>query len=280
MEPLALERWTQDTFSIMIPTYHHHTTHTNPERAPTTMEHEAPSSPPQEQEQQQQQHPPPATAMEDGELPTDAAAAAWAPVVPVDMDFGQPPGPVLRPYLQAIDPFRHRRRHRQQHKGGGGGGGGGGCSPNFLKAVHFAPDGTCLLTTSDDAVVRIFELPHHLIYGEGAASVATAASGGDAGGGDGWAPCLACDEGESIYDVAWYPLMYVPRLWAWQSVDEHAHIHGTYRTHLINNNNTKHHACTGTRARTRPRRSSPPPRGSTPSTSGTPTRARSGAWRL
>lgn len=152
--------------------------------------------------------------MKDAEVPIEVAPPTWAPIVPLEMDFG---GTLPRPYLQAIDPFRRRHRPQQQQgKGGGGGGGGGsGCSPNFLKAVRFAPDGSCVLATSDDAVVRVFELPHHLIYGDDAASAAVGSKDGVGGGGaggedrEGWAPCLVCEEGESIYDVAWYPLMYV-----------------------------------------------------------------------
>lgn len=30
---------------------------------------------------------------------------------------------------------------------------------NFVKGASFSPDGTCLLTSSDDTVLRVFEVP-------------------------------------------------------------------------------------------------------------------------
>lgn len=99
--------------------------------------------------------------------PAPEEAAAWASPIPVDMDFTSS---CLQPYIQAIQAFRQRRilpggstpKQQQQqqqrpslHRR---------FFPNFLKAVRFAPDGSCLLSTSDDAVVRLFDLPHHLIY--------------------------------------------------------------------------------------------------------------------
>jgi WD40 repeat protein len=35
---------------------------------------------------------------------------------------------------------------------------------NFTKGVRWSPDGTCLLTCSDDNVLHVFETPRHLIY--------------------------------------------------------------------------------------------------------------------
>lgn len=36
---------------------------------------------------------------------------------------------------------------------------------NFLKGASFSPDGTCLLTASDDTVLRVFEVPDHALRG-------------------------------------------------------------------------------------------------------------------
>lgn len=36
-------------------------------------------------------------------------------------------------------------------------------SNNFLKGARFSPDGTCLLTSSDDTVLRIFEVPSQVL---------------------------------------------------------------------------------------------------------------------
>lgn len=36
---------------------------------------------------------------------------------------------------------------------------------NFLKGASFSPDGTCLLTSSDDTVLRVFEVPDHALHG-------------------------------------------------------------------------------------------------------------------
>jgi WD40 repeat protein len=155
----------------------------------------------------------------------------WAPI-PADMDFDTSPLPP--PCMEAIDAFKRRRAlplSTTTTSASADGSSSSGskrppsrahrrCSPNFLKAVRFAPDGSCLLTASDDAVVRVFELPHHLIYEGLPDPVAAADDGGDEAGGSSkgeWAHCLACDEGESIYDVAWYPLMYV-RAWTTQCV--------------------------------------------------------------
>lgn len=36
---------------------------------------------------------------------------------------------------------------------------------NFLKGASFSPDGTCLLTSSDDTVLRVFEVPNRVLRG-------------------------------------------------------------------------------------------------------------------
>ncbi|KAJ3030423.1 Telomerase Cajal body protein 1 [Rhizophlyctis rosea] len=60
---------------------------------------------------------------------------------------------------------------------------------NFFKGCEWSPDGTCLLTSSNDDTLRIFEVPHL------DAAEAT------------FSPVLTIPEGEPIYDFAWFPLM-------------------------------------------------------------------------
>uniref|UniRef100_A0A8C5P9H5 Telomerase Cajal body protein 1 n=1 Tax=Leptobrachium leishanense TaxID=445787 RepID=A0A8C5P9H5_9ANUR len=66
---------------------------------------------------------------------------------------------------------------------------------NFLKGCKWAPDGSCLMTNSEDHVLRIFNLPPELYSGEwqrycnGARAV------------------LRMAEGDTIYDYCWYPAM-------------------------------------------------------------------------
>ncbi|KAE8620487.1 hypothetical protein XENTR_v10010274 [Xenopus tropicalis] len=65
---------------------------------------------------------------------------------------------------------------------------------NFLKGCKWAPDGTCLLTNSDDNILRIYNLPSELYT-------------------DNWEiaeemlPVLRMAEGDTIYDYCWYPNM-------------------------------------------------------------------------
>ncbi|CAM9672719.1 unnamed protein product [Scytosiphon promiscuus] len=82
---------------------------------------------------------------------------------------------------------------------------------NFVKGASFSPDGTCLLTSSDDAVLRVFEVPGHALRGDkqerdsGSVDGTTNPANGDAA--EEWSPCLYSVEGETIYDFAWYPHM-------------------------------------------------------------------------
>ena len=62
-------------------------------------------------------------------------------------------------------------------------------SSNFLKSAKWSPDGTCLLTTSEDCIARLLELPPSL---DAPISLRCA---------------VRAHEGETIYDSAWYPLM-------------------------------------------------------------------------
>ncbi|CAM9724717.1 unnamed protein product, partial [Chrysoparadoxa australica] len=68
---------------------------------------------------------------------------------------------------------------------------------SFVKSLHMAPDGTCLLSSAEDCVMRL-----HEIGTEAADSVS-----GTSGNKDNWQPCLNFQEGESIYGAAWYPRM-------------------------------------------------------------------------
>jgi WD40 repeat protein len=69
---------------------------------------------------------------------------------------------------------------------------------NFTKGVKFSPDGSCLLTNSDDNVLRIFEVP---------AAPAPAATTPEPCAGPSMASTLRSTEGETIYDFCWYPHM-------------------------------------------------------------------------
>lgn len=103
---------------------------------------------------------------------------------------------------------------------------------NFTKGVKWSSDGACLLTASDDALLRVFDLPHDAMAahvheeptnGE-ASAVGTSAAhspvvfdGSSIGAGtapyapadDGLQPAVVVDVGETIYDFAWYPRMHV-----------------------------------------------------------------------
>ncbi|KAM4749229.1 LOW QUALITY PROTEIN: telomerase Cajal body protein 1 [Rhinophrynus dorsalis] len=65
---------------------------------------------------------------------------------------------------------------------------------NFLKGCKWAPDGSCILTNSDDNILRIYNLPPELYT-------------------DNWdiaeemAAVLRMAEGDTIYDYCWYPNM-------------------------------------------------------------------------
>jgi len=76
---------------------------------------------------------------------------------------------------------------------------------NVLRGVRWSPDGCCLLTGSEDNVLRIFNLPQPV-----ADEAYAAACGAEAGGGASpaaregeLAPALRIESGESIYDFCW-----------------------------------------------------------------------------
>jgi len=66
---------------------------------------------------------------------------------------------------------------------------------NFLKGCKWSPDGTCLLTNSDDNILRIFNLPVELYSGVAVQGLTEMVS------------ALKMHEGETIYDYCWYPFM-------------------------------------------------------------------------
>lgn len=68
-------------------------------------------------------------------------------------------------------------------------------SSNFLKGCKWSPDGSCLLTNSDDNILRIFNLPVELYSGVAVQGLTEMVS------------ALKMHEGETIYDYCWYPFM-------------------------------------------------------------------------
>ncbi|KAG0170408.1 Telomerase Cajal body protein 1 [Apophysomyces sp. BC1034] len=69
---------------------------------------------------------------------------------------------------------------------------------NFFRNVKWSPDGMCLLTNSNDDVVRLFNLPSNA-YDE----IPTDSSPQPLD----MAPALCVREGESVYDFEWFPAM-------------------------------------------------------------------------
>jgi WD40 repeat protein len=67
---------------------------------------------------------------------------------------------------------------------------------NFLKSALWSPDGLCLLVSSDDNCIRLFEVPLD--------EKVPCSSWNSCGS---LSPALAVKEGETIYDMAWYPSM-------------------------------------------------------------------------
>ncbi|XP_073256663.1 telomerase Cajal body protein 1-like [Porites lutea] len=66
---------------------------------------------------------------------------------------------------------------------------------NFLKGCKWSPDGSCVLTNSDDNVLRIFNLPVELYNGTAVHGLSEMVS------------VLQMPEGETVYDYCWYPFM-------------------------------------------------------------------------
>ena len=62
----------------------------------------------------------------------------------------------------------------------------------MVRGVLWAPDGSCLLSASEDCALRLFELPADACGAPMASELETA---------------LQIEQGESVYDYCWYPLM-------------------------------------------------------------------------
>lgn len=72
-------------------------------------------------------------------------------------------------------------------------------SQGFLKGCKWSPDGTCLLTCSDDGLLRLFDLPadmykSHKTTFQGCSTTQLS-------------PSLKIKESETVYDYCWHPLM-------------------------------------------------------------------------
>lgn len=67
---------------------------------------------------------------------------------------------------------------------------------NYLRGCKWAPDGTCLLTNSNDNCLRLFNLPEEM-YLEGGENKDIAEM----------VPVLKMKEADTIYDFCWYPQM-------------------------------------------------------------------------
>ncbi|XP_063786885.1 telomerase Cajal body protein 1 [Pseudophryne corroboree] len=110
-------------------------------------------------------------AMEERTDPTDSAETPEEAYVPAQSDFSQQPWPLIGAWNEYS-----------------------AIPENFLKGCKWATDGSCILTNSDDNVLRIFNLPPELYTCE-------------------WdllqemSPVLRMAEGDTIYDYCWYPLM-------------------------------------------------------------------------
>lgn len=70
---------------------------------------------------------------------------------------------------------------------------------NCLKGLKWSPDGTCLLTASEDQHLRIFELPSEVLMGSWGEL--------DARQSIELKSAVSTREGDAIYDYAWYPGM-------------------------------------------------------------------------
>ncbi|EIE24132.1 WD40 repeat-like protein, partial [Coccomyxa subellipsoidea C-169] len=73
-----------------------------------------------------------------------------------------------------------------------------------LAGVRWSPDGACLLTASEDNWLRVYDLPAEVLD---QGLLEPADDGGAAAIDDNLPAVLYLDEGETIYDYAWYPRM-------------------------------------------------------------------------
>lgn len=75
-------------------------------------------------------------------------------------------------------------------------------TPDVVKGMRWSPDGTCVLTACDDRRLLLYEMPAHVLTGDGHAVEDEHAQPADP------APAVACAESEPVYDYAWYPRMH------------------------------------------------------------------------
>ncbi|KAL0489083.1 telomerase Cajal body protein [Acrasis kona] len=68
-------------------------------------------------------------------------------------------------------------------------------TPVFTKTVKWSPDGLCLLSNSEDNLMRLFEIPQTLLTNQQKPFT------------DPWQKCLSVSEPCTIYDFSWYPFM-------------------------------------------------------------------------
>ena len=92
-----------------------------------------------------------------------------------------PPTPSTASFAAALDDFAPTAKLRN----------------NFLKGFSFSPDGSCVLTNSEDAVLRVYETPH----------AAAAAAAPETTPRSSLRAAVWAREGETIFDARWYPLM-------------------------------------------------------------------------
>lgn len=75
---------------------------------------------------------------------------------------------------------------------------------NFLKGVEWSPDGACLLTASDDNRLRVFDLSADVLEASGLGNADENSLDGIASAVDSSPPAITIQEGELVYDYAWY----------------------------------------------------------------------------
>ena len=79
---------------------------------------------------------------------------------------------------------------------------------HFYKGVSFSPDGRCVLTTSDDRKLRLFEVPSFAATSSSSiTSTSSSTSSSPMYKSTIMQPVLTFSESETIYDTAWYPHM-------------------------------------------------------------------------
>ena len=78
------------------------------------------------------------------------------------------------------------------------------------RGCAFSPDGLCVLLNSDDNKIRLYELPKEdevRIVKDVIRVLALGASPLQVKEGKPWTPCLTMREGETVYDLSWFPGM-------------------------------------------------------------------------